>query len=79
MTTMPALPQTRTTAMSDGHGNPMTGDAATIELYDRAVDRLVRFHPEVGRPRHGARRCRRPGTDGPRPVRLPAPDEHGRR
>jgi tetratricopeptide (TPR) repeat protein len=31
----------------DAHGNPMSGDAATIELYDRAIDRFVRFHPEV--------------------------------
>lgn len=31
----------------DAHGNPMTGDAATIERYDRAIDRFVRFHPEV--------------------------------
>ncbi len=31
----------------DSHGNPMTGDAATIDLYDRAIDRLVRFHPDV--------------------------------
>ena len=31
----------------DSHGNPMTGDTATIDLYDRAIDRLVRFHPDV--------------------------------
>src|SRR6478609_5051102 len=31
----------------DAHGNPMTGAAATIDLYDRAIDRLVRFHPEA--------------------------------
>lgn len=31
----------------DAHGNPMTGDAGTIALYDRAIDRLVRFHPNV--------------------------------
>jgi tetratricopeptide (TPR) repeat protein len=31
----------------DAHNNPMTGSTATIELYDRALDRLVRFHPEV--------------------------------
>jgi tetratricopeptide (TPR) repeat protein len=31
----------------DSHGNPMTGGAATIDLYDRAIDRLVRFHPDV--------------------------------
>jgi tetratricopeptide (TPR) repeat protein len=32
---------------SDAHGNPMTGDTGTIERYDRAMDRLVRFHPEA--------------------------------
>jgi tetratricopeptide (TPR) repeat protein len=32
---------------TDAHGNPMTGDAATIALYDRAVDQLVRYHPDV--------------------------------
>ena len=31
----------------DAHGNPMTGDAATIERYDLAIDRLVRFHPDA--------------------------------
>ena len=31
----------------DAHDNPMTGDPATIELYDRTIDRLVRFHPDV--------------------------------
>ncbi|MGZ4673370.1 MAG: tetratricopeptide repeat protein [Ilumatobacteraceae bacterium] len=31
----------------DAHANPMTGTADTIELYDRAIDRLVRFHPDV--------------------------------
>ena len=36
-----------TSSTCDGHGNPMTGGAASIELYDRAVDRLVRFHPDV--------------------------------
>ena len=54
----------------------MTGDADTIDRYDRALDRLVRFHPEavdlatelVGEDGSGA--------DGPRPDRLPAPDEH---
>ena len=33
--------------LHDDHGNPMTGDAATVALYDRALDRLVRFHPEA--------------------------------
>ncbi len=34
-------------AIADAHSNPMTGDAASVEVYDRALDRLVRFHPEV--------------------------------
>ena len=34
-------------AALDAHNNPMTGDTDTIDLYDRAVDRFVRFHPEV--------------------------------
>ena len=29
----------------DSHGNPMTGDAATIERYDRAIDRLAALPP----------------------------------
>jgi tetratricopeptide (TPR) repeat protein len=33
--------------LHDDHGNPMTGDAATVALYDRALDRLVRFHPDA--------------------------------
>ncbi|HEX2785669.1 MAG TPA: tetratricopeptide repeat protein [Ilumatobacteraceae bacterium] len=32
---------------TDAHDNPMTGSPETIELYDRALDRLVRFHPDV--------------------------------
>jgi hypothetical protein len=31
----------------DVHGNPMTGTTDTIGLYDRAIDRLIRFHPDV--------------------------------
>jgi tetratricopeptide (TPR) repeat protein len=31
----------------DAHDNPMTGTSSTIELYDRAIDRFVRFHPDV--------------------------------
>lgn len=31
----------------DAHGNPMTGDAEAIELYDRAIDQLLRYHPSV--------------------------------
>jgi tetratricopeptide (TPR) repeat protein len=33
------------TDVLDAHGNPMTGDADTVALYDQAIDRLVRFHP----------------------------------
>lgn len=36
-----------TATRSDAHGNPMTGDADTVALYDRAIDRFLRFHPEV--------------------------------
>jgi tetratricopeptide (TPR) repeat protein len=31
----------------DVHDNPMTGGIEAIELYDRAIDRLIRFHPDV--------------------------------
>ncbi len=31
----------------DFHGNRMTADGDTIDLYDRALDRLVRYHPDV--------------------------------
>ena len=31
----------------DVHGNAMTGSTDTIGLYDRAIDRLIRFHPDV--------------------------------
>lgn len=34
-------------AMTDSSGNPMTGDPAAIEMYDRAIDRLVRYHPDI--------------------------------
>ena len=37
----------RVRAGIDDHGNPITADADTITLYDRAIDRFVRFHPEV--------------------------------
>jgi tetratricopeptide (TPR) repeat protein len=35
------------TTSVDAHGNTATGDAAAIALYDRAIDRLLRFHPDV--------------------------------
>ncbi len=31
----------------DAHGNRMTGDPTDVARYDRVVDRLVRFHPDV--------------------------------
>src|SRR5690242_14327900 len=34
-------------ASRDANGNPMTGDTATIECYDRAIDELLRFRPEA--------------------------------
>jgi hypothetical protein len=35
------------TADLDQHGNAMTADSDTIDLYDRALDRLIRFHPDI--------------------------------
>jgi hypothetical protein len=31
----------------DEHRNPMSGPAEAVALYDRAIDRLLRYHPEV--------------------------------
>jgi tetratricopeptide (TPR) repeat protein len=31
----------------DQHGNPFVGDRAAVEAYDTAIDRLLRFHPDV--------------------------------
>jgi len=31
----------------DQHGNPVRGRAEAVELYDRAVDAYLRFHPDV--------------------------------
>src|SRR5688500_6279997 len=31
----------------DAHGNAATGNATAIALYDAALDRLLRFHPDV--------------------------------
>jgi hypothetical protein len=45
--TLAATDRSRSSRLADAHGNPMTGDADTIGLYDRAIDRFVRFHPEV--------------------------------
>ena len=41
------LPSMFVTTATDAHRNPMTGTSASVELYDRAIDRLIRFHPEV--------------------------------
>src|SRR5688572_6330316 len=38
---------TTTTLARDAHGLTMTADGSTIDLYDRAIDRLARFHPDV--------------------------------
>ena len=35
------------TTTVDAHGNIATGDAPAIALYDAAVDRLLRFHPDI--------------------------------
>ncbi|MET0579291.1 MAG: tetratricopeptide repeat protein, partial [Ilumatobacteraceae bacterium] len=32
---------------TDDHGNPMSGDPDTIDRYDLAIDRLLRFHPDA--------------------------------
>jgi hypothetical protein len=31
----------------DEHRNPMSGPAEAVALYDRAIDRMLRYHPEV--------------------------------
>jgi tetratricopeptide (TPR) repeat protein len=36
-----------TTGSRDANGNPMTGDTSTIDRYDRAIDRLLRYNPEA--------------------------------
>jgi tetratricopeptide (TPR) repeat protein len=38
---------TTTTLARDAHGLTMTGDATTVDLYNQAIDRLARFHPDV--------------------------------
>ena len=35
------------TSGCDANGNPISGDRATIDRYDRAIDRLLRFDPEA--------------------------------
>ena len=44
---MPSATAPRTSPGRDAHGNPMSGDPATVALYDRAMDRYVRFHPDI--------------------------------
>jgi tetratricopeptide (TPR) repeat protein len=44
LTSDPRLPGAITL---DAHGNPMSAPPAAVDLYDRVVDRLVRFDPEV--------------------------------
>src|SRR3954469_17785216 len=41
------LPLLRVTGGADAHDNPMTGTTDAIALYDKAIDRLIRFHPDV--------------------------------
>jgi tetratricopeptide (TPR) repeat protein len=36
-----------TTVLYDEHRNPMTGSDEAVALYDHALDRLLRFHPDV--------------------------------
>ena len=47
MTSFTLAPSTSVGSATDAHGNPMSGDADTIERYDRAIDRLIRYHPEA--------------------------------
>jgi tetratricopeptide (TPR) repeat protein len=44
LTSDPRLPAAITL---DAHGNPLSAPPAAVDLYDRVVDRLVRFDPEV--------------------------------
>ena len=36
-----------TSSLTDAHGNPTSGPAEAVAAYDAAVDRLVRWHPDV--------------------------------
>jgi hypothetical protein len=38
---------TRTPSRPDAHGNPVSGERIAIDLYDTAIDRYLRFHPDV--------------------------------
>ncbi len=35
------------TLLADQHGVPMSGSASAVAVYDQALDRLLRFHPDV--------------------------------
>ncbi len=60
----------------DVHGNPMSGSSDTIALYDRAIDRLVRFHPDIIELSGQLSAEERTGTDGSGTRGLLEPDEH---
>src|SRR5688572_25752742 len=36
-----------TSSLTDAHGNPTSGPAEAVATYDAAVDRLIRWHPDV--------------------------------
>jgi hypothetical protein len=40
-------PHAITSSLADAHGNPVSGPAEAVATYDAAVDRLVRWHPDV--------------------------------
>lgn len=40
-------PHAITSSLTDAHGNPTSGPAEAVATYDAAVDRLVRWHPDV--------------------------------
>jgi hypothetical protein len=46
-TTTITVASSSTSDRTDTHGNAMTGDADTVELYDRAIGHLLAFDPEV--------------------------------
>jgi len=34
-------------SLTDQHGNPFVGDRDAVAIYDKAIDRLLRYHPDV--------------------------------
>src|SRR5689334_3232006 len=46
-TAMTTSATTAAGAGRDAHGNPMSGDATAVQRYDRAVDRLLHFAPDL--------------------------------